>query len=350
MLRIAQARPEGNHGERTSRPVPEYAMRAIHRILVAIKDPTARAFPALDKAIQLARRSGARIELFHAIASHVYTSFGLEDRQLVEIRKARIAQALARLEALAQKGREQQVEVRTAAEWDFPAHEAIVRHAARTHADLIVAECHAGRRAPSLFLHLTDWELLRASQVPVLLVKNRKPYARPVVLAAVDPTHANAKPTRLDDEILSAAVAIRQTLRGSLHVLHAYVPTPGDVQPEELLDRDATKKIEARARANARARLDRILKRTEIARSHRHVLAQHPVNAIPDLAQDIGSDIVVMGAVSRRGLRRLLIGNTAERVIDDLGCDVLVIKPKDFAARMAQPRGRKRPTVERLAS
>jgi len=307
-------------------------MRTVRRILVAIKDPSARSFPALDKAIQLARSSGASIELFHAIATHVYTSFGLEEPHLAEIRNARITQTLARLEALAEKGREQKVQVRTATEWDYPAHEAIIRHAHGTKADLIVAECHAGRRL-ALFLHLTDWELLRFSPVPVLLVKNRKPYNRPVVLAAVDPTHANAKPTRLDDEILSAAVAVKRALGGSLHAVHAFVPIPDDVLPRELLDERATKKIEARARSHARARLDKALKGVRLSRGHRHLVARHPVNAIPDVARKIGSDIVVMGAVSRTGLKRLLIGNTAERVIDDLNCDVLVVKPKEFVGR-----------------
>jgi universal stress protein E len=314
-------------------------MRPMRRILVAIKDPSARSFPALDKAIQLARASGASIELFHAIATHVYTSFGMDTGYLEEIRNSRIAQALAQLEALAQRGREQRVEVRAATEWDYPPHEAIVRHATLTKADLIVAECHAGRRVAPLFLHLTDWELLRFSPVPVLLVKNRKPYSRPVVLAAVDPTHANAKPTRLDEEILSAATTVRRALKGSLHAVHAYVPIPDDVRPVELLDENATEKIKTRARVHARARLDKTLKGVRLGRGHRHLISRHPVNAIPEVARKIRSDIVVMGAISRTGFKRFLIGNTAERVIDDLGCDVLVVKPKEFVAR-TQPRSR----------
>jgi Universal stress protein family len=38
----------------------------------------------------------------------------------------------------------------------------------------------------------------------------------------------------------------------------------------------------------------------------------------------------VMGAVSRSGLKRLIIGNTAEKVIDQVACDLLVVKPKGF--------------------
>jgi universal stress protein E len=46
------------------------------------------------------------------------------------------------------------------------------------------------------------------------------------------------------------------------------------------------------------------------------------------------SHILVMGAVSRSLLARPIIGSTAERVIDHVDCDVLVIKPAGFKPRV----------------
>jgi len=313
-------------------------MRSIRTILVAIKDPMARTFPAVEKAAQLAQAFGARLELFHAIATPVYVDPVMPGLRPEEVRRHQREHFNARLDAIAERLRKDDVRVTTATAWDYPPHEAIVRQAARAKADLIVAECHAGRRIAPLLLHLTDWELLKYSPVPVLLVKNRKRYQRPVLLAAVDPTHANAKPTQLDEEILKAAVTVRQALRGSLHAVHAFVPIPTDATPAELLDEHATETLEARARAKARVRLDKALGKVRIGRGHRHLASEHPEHAIPRLARKIHSDIVVMGAVSRSGLRRLLIGNTAERIVDDLGCDVLVVKPREFASRVKPQR------------
>jgi universal stress protein E len=42
----------------------------------------------------------------------------------------------------------------------------------------------------------------------------------------------------------------------------------------------------------------------------------------------------VTGAVSRSGWRRLLIGSTAERLLDRLDCDLLIINPRDFRTRV----------------
>jgi universal stress protein E len=309
-------------------------MRPIRKILVAIKDPTAISLPAVDKAVQLARAFGATVELFHAIGTHVYTGFDLDTEELADLKNARLVQALARLEAVAERVRDVQVPVKVSAEWDYPPYEAVVREGLRAQADLIVAECHAGRRVAPLVLHLTDWELLRYSPVPVLLVKSKKPYSKPTLLAAVDPTHANAKPTKLDDEIVATATAVRSALKASLHAVHAFVPIPVNVKPSELLNENATKLIERRARKEAGKRLDKVLKHIRLGRGHRHLMSRHPVNAIPELARKIRADIVVMGAVSRTGFKRLLIGNTAERIIDDLACDVLVVKPKDFVTRV----------------
>ena len=46
---------------------------------------------------------------------------------------------------------------------------------------------------------------------------------------------------------------------------------------------------------------------------------------IPAAAGRCSAGLVVMGAVSRSRLRQLLVGSTAESVLDDLECDVLVI-------------------------
>ena len=63
----------------------------------------------------------------------------------------------------------------------------------------------------------------------------------------------------------------------------------------------------------------------------------------PALARKLRCDLVVMGAVSRSGLKRLAVGNTAEHLLDDLSCDLLIVKPPGFATRVAgRPRGPQR--------
>ena len=75
-----------------------------------------------------------------------------------------------------------------------------------------------------------------------------------------------------------------------------------------------------------------------IKASRLHLLEGDPDAVLPATTRRLRTGVAVMGAMSRRGLKRLFVGNTAERLFDDLQCDVLVIKPPRFPARMPRAR------------
>ena len=51
---------------------------------------------------------------------------------------------------------------------------------------------------------------------------------------------------------------------------------------------------------------------------------------IPELALAKAIDLIVMGTVSRAGIAGLLIGNTAEKVLQQVDCSMLTVKPEGF--------------------
>jgi len=61
------------------------------------------------------------------------------------------------------------------------------------------------------------------------------------------------------------------------------------------------------------------------------VVTGGPVQVLPRVAADLRADIVVLGAISRRGLKRVFIGSTAEDVLEKLPCDALIVKTPNFA-------------------
>ncbi|HTQ36962.1 MAG TPA: universal stress protein [Steroidobacteraceae bacterium] len=317
--------------------------RSIRSILVAVKDPRRRASPAVRKAARLAHALGARVELFHAISEPVPVDALIYTRENVGAYEAREqARCLKRLEGLAAPLRKSGLTVAVTAEWDFPAHQAVVRRARRMGADLIVAERHASRHVAPWMLRYNDWELLRHSPVPVLLVKTRRAYGRIKALAAVDPSHAFAKTASLDDAILHVAAEVSSATRGQLHAVHAYVPSLVDIAPGELTAPDAPARIIGHAASLAAARFTKALRAARLAtlpRARRHLLAQHPVDAIAGLARTLRPDIIVMG-LARSGIKGLLIGNTAEQLLDELPCDLLIVKPPGFPMQVpAKARG-----------
>ena len=226
---------------------------------------------------------------------------------------------MRRLEKLAEPLRARGLKVSVAAVWDFPPYEAVIRRAMAIGADLIVAQKRGHHRLPAL-LGYTDWELLRASPVPVLLIKQARPRPRAAVLAAVDPQHAGRGSGALEQRILTNAAALAAALRAPLHAVQ--VLTPG-----------------AKPGAVARASALTGLVRSAIGQAGAHApVARQSGRAAAGDGAPPARGTVVMGMMSRRGLKRLFIGNSAERLLDDLHCDVLVVKPPRFPVRVPRTR------------
>jgi len=314
-------------------------MQTITSILVPVRDYSARSLPVVKKAAQLAAALNAKLELFHDLAIPITIETLASSQNTLRYVKANARRpAIEGLERLAAPLRSGGLTVTTAAAWDYPPAEAILRRAVAIKADLIVAPCRARHRLPGL-LGYTDWELLRLSPVPVLLVKTATPYRRPKMLAAIDPTHMHAKSSALDPRILDYGAQVGRALRGSLGVVHAYLPR--SLPPTATFDTKRRKSLLADGEREARKTFNDALKKTTIPSLRRYLLPGDPADVIPATATKTGSAIVVMGSVSRSALGRFFIGNTAESVLDKLRCDLLVVKPANF--RLKGPRARRGP-------
>jgi len=311
-------------------------MRAIKKILVAVKKPGVGQAATLRKAAQLALGMGAELELFHALTTPIYLGPIPGDDTGEDWRKTRDREqqlAVQRLERSAARLRRSGAKVSVKAVWDYPGYSALLRRAHQSGAGMIVAERHAGGHAAPWLLRYTDWELLRQSPVPVLLVKKSRPWKKPAILAGLDPFHEFAKPANLDREILALGGALAGALGGTLHAAHVYL-APALRAAEGASGRALMEAYQRRARDQAEAALRRELKGAAIPPRQLHLVPGQPADELPRLVRSVGADIAVMGAVSRTGLKRMVVGNTAEAVFDALACDILVVKPAGFRSKV----------------
>jgi universal stress protein E len=298
------------------------------RILVALRDPAKTPKAQLRKAARIARLTGASIELFHAIGA---TPAPGPDPVAVHANRA--------LKRLERQRCFSGLKVKSHMVWDYPAHEAVVRRVLETRSDFVIAASATHGLGQRLLLTNNDWELIRHCPVPLLLVKSTRDYVRPNVIAALDPFHVHAKPAALDHRLLESGAAMASLLNGRLHAFHAYLPlvfsviVPVDQGPL-WLPREAE---DAYAQAVTRA-FHRLARSANIPEKRRHLATGDVAERLAATVRRIHADIVVMGAISRSGLKRLFIGSTAERVLDLLRCDVLVIKPRGFKARVPRRR------------
>jgi universal stress protein E len=301
-------------------------------IMVVVTDPFSRKQVAVTKAAAVARRCGARVVLFNTfmIPQPVVDVPMESSEQIIESAIKQRRERLAELASELRLPHNTQCIVR----WDYPIHEAIVRQVRRTEPDLLITESHRHGRLARIVLANTDWQLIRDCPCPVWFVRSPTLPKQSRWLVAVDPRHAHDKPARLDDRLLRAAQGAVRQVNGRVSVVHAY-ETPISATPSMLVEPIRLPISPQRVRDFVAATTTSVLK---LAKKH-HVNPADCVireggiaNVIAAEANRRSADVLVMGAVSRSLLARPVIGATAERVIDQVNCDVFVVKPEKFKA------------------
>jgi len=308
-------------------------MNKLKKIL-AVVDPTVADQPAVRRAAWLAKNSGAELELLVCYYNEYLSGDRLFDSPSLE--KARdevIENHEKHLETLAEPLRADGIVVKTTAMWDHPLYEGIVRHGIESGTDIVVKDTHPHSAVTRALLTNTDWNLIRTCPIPLWLVKPTDVGDTPTIVAAIDPMHQHDKPAALDDEILHVSKDIAENIGGEVHAFHAYDPriavataTSNAYIPVSL----PFDEIEKQMHEDHEKRFNEITEFHKIDSEHAHLVAGLTHEELPLIAENLKADIVVMGAVARNRWKRLFIGATAERTLEDLPCDLLIIKPDWF--------------------
>jgi len=304
------------------------ASRSWKSFLVAVRDIEHPPRGFLTKAARIAQRFNGRLELLHVIALPYVLpgDAGTETAKEVEIDRQK-----TKLERIAKRLRNVGVKVNCSVVWDYPAADAIVRHVMKTKPDVVLAESHHHSKVSRWFVTHTDWELIRACPCPLWLVKTTRLSDDMRVMAAIDPFHTHSKPAALDEEIMRAA-NVAAGDKGRIGAAHIY-PLPitmvaGGMGEPVWVTAPASelKRVKQRVSGAVAKEADRY----DVKKPDRIVQAGDPAVELPLAVKDWKANLLVMGAVSRSALKRAFIGHTAERIIDAVHCDVLIVKPRAF--------------------
>lgn len=120
------------------------------------------------------------------------------------------------------------------------------------------------------------------------------------------------------DRAVDYAVGLAQELKASLTLMTAtYLGDTPEVHMGYI----------EKARTEDQQKLEAARQRVEQAGVAASALAEYgsPAQRIVETAQKEGADLIVMGTHGRTGLRQMLIGSVAERVVRHATCPVLVV-------------------------
>ena len=312
-------------------------MTGVAPILVVMDASDAEA-SALARARRIAEATGAPIELFACEFDQAMegSHFRVTER-LLEARQALVESRRQALEVEAAPLRAAGLSVRVESVYANPRQDAVVRRAIDCGAGLVVARTHHHAWLDRAVLTATDWHLIRTCPVPLLLAKAGRWAEAPRFLAAVDPSHVDDRHARLDNAILDQAEGLAAALGGEAWVAHCYLSMAAlesaaafPMLPEAL--GSSAEDFAGDLVHQRRTAVLRLMEGRSIPAARLRLAEGRPEAELPRLAEDLEVDVLVAGAVSRSRLEQVFIGGTAERLLDRVGCDLLVVQPPGFAS------------------
>jgi len=220
----------------------------------------------------------------------------------------------------------------------------VIRAVLRDGHDLLIKRAENPSFIERLF-GTDDMHLLRKCPCPVWLTRPDERSSYACILAAVDfdvDGRSNSAEQALNERILELASLFALADVAVLHLIHAW-----DAPAEGMVRSWADNPVVAggayvegeRSRHERAFNLLRDQLRDHLGSAVYERLAPRfhlrrgaAVEVVPGLAKQLHADLVVMGTVARTGIAGLFIGNTAERILEQLQCSVLAIKPPGFVS------------------
>ena len=203
--------------------------------------------------------------------------------------------------------------------WCQRVYRAVVEHAELIGADLILMSASRQGALANLIHRADDWHLLREAPCPVLLLPRvPKPIQR--VIAAVDALSEGTEQELLSERVLDAAAAFAHAHAVPLTVI-TVVPDPALIYAspvavpmgEQILD-----ELTERARFAQQALLARI-------GLHADAVCVES-GRVEDVVTELAADgLLVIGSAANKGLKGMVMGNTAERILHRMTTEMLVV-------------------------
>ena len=297
-----------------------------YRNILVVIDPSMESQPALYRAVEVARlQDNATITVFMSIYDFSYeitSILSVEERD--EMREGVVEQRRAWLENLITPYRDEGLDVTLKVIWHSRPSDSILHEVSQTTYDLVVKSAHHHSLLESFIFTPLDWQLIRKCQLPVLLVKEHDWPADGNIVVALN---FSDEPDQgaLNLKLFKEANHVAKLVHGKVHLVNA-VPAPTvnialevpgftpEIYNEAIL-------------AHHQGMMDEFARDHHVPTEQTHVVEGLPEDVLPEIAEQLDAELILLGSLGRTGWSAALIGNTAEQVVDGLHCDLLVLKP-----------------------
>lgn len=217
------------------------------------------------------------------------------------------------------------VEAKCEVVWSKRLHEAVADYCDKNPVDWVVKACDQHSLVERVFFTHSDWHLIREVDRPLWLIKNAEPFQNPLLAVAVDPAQAHDKPQSLDVELVQSGKALSEKLRGRFKVMHAYDPIPPTLLTD--IGSTAAQEITEQVAQQHRKAFESLMEQKGILEPEQYLVEDDVHHALPEWLKQQQASLLLIGAVKRSKFNQWLLGSTAERLLESVETDILVLKP-----------------------
>ncbi|MCB1705565.1 MAG: universal stress protein [Halioglobus sp.] len=259
-----------------------------------IFDPTQERQPALERTALIAGETDINVHVFACIHADIPKSSGqlAAQRELIKRQKEVLGEAVAPMLA-------QGVTVTTEVEWDKDWCAAAVRASIKNDAHVVMKSSTPHTPGQRMFNRTSDWTLIRECACPVMLIKQSTDQTSRKVLAAIDVREGDESYAHLNEHILEFTRRVADRNMAEVHFINAH--------------RDLASAPDRHA----------LIRNFGIDSDKMRIRLGDPEDVIVDNAKELNASLVVIGNAARSGWSALMNGNTVEKIVDRLDCDVL---------------------------
>lgn len=297
--------------------------QAISNLLIVVDDALSMPY-LMEKAERLAGEE-TRVHVVHVIyegVAEIGTS-AIEDS--ARLKTFILESAEAQLEDELEKARGRFKYLESATLWNSRTWEAVLHAAENAQADLILRATteqeSVGEKVASVIRTPDEWNLLRNATVPVMLVKAAAWPKEPVVVCALDVFDESHQ--ALNQNVLKDARQLADVMGADLDLVYSYPlfePWVGELGAVK-----SYAEIKAAVEEDARSKADGLAKSADVNYRHLHLEEGQTAPVLAKLVEDSEASLLVLGTHAREGVRGVLLGNTSERILHAVDCDVVTV-------------------------
>lgn len=306
-----------------------------YKNILAVIDPGTDEQKSLNRAIELASKTGGSITAFLSIFDFSYEMTTiLSSGERAAMRESVIAHKQQWLDKVIAKAKSSStIKIDCKIVWHNRPFESVIEQVLKNNHDIVIKGTHEHHKLKSVIFTPTDWHILRKCPCPVLLVKEHSWPSNGNILAALNIGSDDEEHNSLNNKITTEAKHLASLINANVHLVNSFPGTPVNIAIE-IPEFNSVEYNEAMLKHHKSA-MSTHAANFGINPEHTYVEEGLPESVIEDISRKIDAELVVLGTIGRTGLSATLIGNTAEHVIDQLNCDVLAVKPDGYISPLA---------------